>query len=200
MTLRKRRLRILRLTFLPIVFVAVFVRPDRWSVFSATAFHVELWGYLFLLAGLMMRIWSIFYIGDRKSKKLVTDGPYSLCRNPLYVGTFLLSIGVGLCFENPMMLLLLLFLFIPIHFWVVLAEESHLEKLFGDAYRDYKKKTRRFWPSFKAYHSSESVQVPVHAIRRIALDTLGVLLVPQIEDLLELLHRQNIIPVLWYFP
>jgi len=66
MTLRKLRVNVLRLAFLPIIFVGLFVRPP-WSLESTTAFLVELGGFAFLLAGLTVRIWCTFYIGGRKS-------------------------------------------------------------------------------------------------------------------------------------
>ena len=40
----------------------------------------------------------------------------------------------------------------------------------------------------------------VRSIRRIAVDTVGILLLPEVEDLLELLHEQGVIPVLWHLP
>ena len=83
MTLRKLRINLLRLVFIPIIFIAVFVRPG-WSLESVTGFVMELGGYIFLLGGLVIRIWCTFYIGNRKSKELITEGPYSICRNPLY--------------------------------------------------------------------------------------------------------------------
>lgn len=199
MKLRKLRIDLLKLLFVPILFVVVFVRPS-WSLDSYRAFFVEFLGYLFLLSGLTVRIWCIFYIGGRKTRELITEGPYSICRNPLYVGTFLLSIGVGLCFENLLMLLLVPAVIIPVHFLTVIMEESHLRERFGTAYLEYQKRVPRFWPRFSAYHSPEYVEVNVKAVRRIALDTIGVLLLPQVEDFLELLHEHNILPVLWHFP
>lgn len=45
-----------------------------------------------------------------------------------------------------------------------------------------------------------TVLVSVRAIRRIAMDTVGVLLIPEIEDFLEVLHINGILPILWHFP
>jgi len=196
---RKLRINLLRLVFIPIVFVAVFVRPS-WSLASYTSFLMELGGYLFLLAGLTIRIWSIFYIGSRKSKEIITTGPYSLCRNPLYIGTFLLAIGAGLCFENVLMILLISAIIIPVHIITTRMEEAHLEAKFGQPYQEYKQRIPRFWPRFSSYNSPDTIEVNVKSIRRIALDTVAVLLLPGIEDLLELLHYHGIIPVLWHFP
>jgi protein-S-isoprenylcysteine O-methyltransferase Ste14 len=199
MQIRKLRVLLLRIAFIPILFVALFVRP-RWSLESNTAFIMELAGYTFLLAGLIVRIWCIFYIGGRKSQELITEGPYSICRNPLYLGTFLLTTGAGLCFENIPMLLLILIVILPAHFLAAHMEESHLEKIFGEEYRSYRERVPRFWPRFSNYRSPDILQVPVRAIRRIGIDTIGVLLLPEIEDLLELLHEHGVLPVLWHFP
>ena len=199
MSVRKLRIMALRLSFLPVIAVALFVRPS-WGIESSTSFWIEFAGYIFLLSGLAIRMWSIFYIGGRKSGELVTVGPYSLCRNPLYVGTLLVGIGVGLCFENIPMLACILFLVVPIHMLVVIREERHLAGLFPQQFPAYMQRVRRFWPGFKNFRSDKEIVVSVHAIRRVMIDTLGILLVPQIEDLLELLHEQGILPVLWQFP
>jgi len=191
---------LLRSAFIPVVFVAVFVKPLWLPEVSVSAFIMEFAGYLFLLVGLMVRIWCIFYIGSRKSKELITEGPYSICRNPLYVGTFLLTVGVGLSFENLLMVLLALVIVVPMHFITVKMEETNLENIFGEEYRTYKRKTQRFWPKFSNYTSAETLSVNVHSIRRIFFDTAGVLLLPWAEDMLELLHAHGIIPVLWHFP
>ena len=193
------RINFLRSIFIPIVFVIVFVRPSL-PLESVTAFFVEFGGYLFLLAGLLIRIWCAFYIGNQKSKEIITTGPYSICRNPLYVGTFLLAIGVGLCFENLLLLLLVPAIFFPVHILTVRIEEAKLESKFGQQYLMYKQKVPRFWPRFSNYNSPDMIEVNVRSIRRIATDTVGVLLLPGLEDFLEVLHEHGIIPVLWHFP
>lgn len=199
MTLRKLRTNLLRLVFIPVVFIAIFVRP-AWSLESITAFIMEFGGYIFLLLGLGVRIWCIFYIGSRKSKELVTEGPYSICRNPLYIGSFLLAVGVGFCFENLLILFLVPVIIVPVHIVVARMEEANLESKFGEPYRLYKQKVPMFRPRFSNYKSSDMIKVNVHSIRRIAMDTMGILLLPEVEDLLELLHEHGIIPVLWHFP
>jgi len=199
MSPRKLRIRLLRIAFVPIVFIAIFVRPD-WALESSMAFIMEASGFIFLLAGLLIRIWCTFYIGGQKSKELITNGPYSLCRNPLYIGTFILAIGVGLSFENLIMLALVPAIILPVHMIVIRMEETHLERIFSEQYRMYRQKVPRFWPNLSNYNSPDPLTVNVNAIRRITMDTVGILLLPWIEDLLEVLHHNEVIPVLWYFP
>ena len=197
--MRKLRISFLRLCFLPLIVLAVFVRPS-WTVESSAAFYIEFAGYLLLLAGLTIRIWCTFYIAGLKSKQLVTQGPYSISRNPLYIGTFLLAIGAGLCFENLLMLGFCGVIIVPVHAIVARREEAHLGARFGEQYQVYEKRVPRYWPRFSNYESPSSVMVSIRAIRRIAVDTVGVLLIPEIEDLLEMLHHEGVLPVLWHFP
>ena len=189
----------LQLVFIPVVLAAIFTRP-RWSAESYVAFIMEASGFLFLLVGLIIRIWCVFYIGGKKSKEIITTGPYSLCRNPLYMGTFILAIGVGLSFENLLMFALVPVIILPVHLVAIRAEETRLEEAFGEQYRLYKQKVPRLWPSFSNYSSPDSIDINVRAIWRITGNTVAVLLLPWIEDLLEVLHHHGIVPVLWYFP
>jgi hypothetical protein len=112
----------------------------------------------------------------------------------------MLAIGVGLTFENLLLLLLVPLIIVPVHLIVVRLEESRLEEVFGEQFCAYKQKTPRFWPRFSSYNSPDRLNVDVRAIWRITGNTVGVLLLPWIEDLLEVLHHHGVIPVLWHFP
>ncbi len=199
MDIYEARVPILRLSGILFIFLAVFVRP-AWHTESTAAFAVELAGYVFLIAGLMIRMWSALYLGGRKSQQLVTEGPYSICRNPLYLGTLLLIIGAGLCFENVLMLAAMVIVFVPVHLIAVRWEERRLEARFPVEYALYKKTVPRFLPVFRNYKPKEELMVPFRSVRRVMVDTVGVLLLPEIEDLLEVLHARGVIPVLWHFP
>jgi protein-S-isoprenylcysteine O-methyltransferase Ste14 len=75
---------------------------------------------------------------------LVTTGIHGRSRNPIYLGLFLLYAGIGVAAHSPWILILLLPLALVIRYGVVAREESYLERLFGDAYRDYKARVRRW--------------------------------------------------------
>lgn len=199
MAVRQFRIRLLQLGFVPIVFLVVFVRP-HWELESTFAYVLELTGYVVLLAGLGIRVWAILFIGGRKSQTIVTDGPYSLCRNPLYLGTVLLAFGVGLCFENVLVLIAAVAIVLPVHYAAARLEERHLLAKFPADYSAYLERTSRFWPRWRSYSSPTNVSVSTRAIRRVMVDTFAVLMIPQIEDALELLHAHHLIPVVWYFP
>lgn len=81
----------------------------------------------------------------RKNHTLVTSGPYRWVRHPLYTTGFLSYIGFILLSENAfiavMVLIGMVFLRIRLP-----KEEAHLIERFGDAYRDYMRRTGTFLP------------------------------------------------------
>jgi protein-S-isoprenylcysteine O-methyltransferase Ste14 len=77
-------------------------------------------------------------------RALVTTGIHGFSRNPIYVGMFLLYAGIGMAARSPWVLVLALPLVVILRYGVVAREEAYLERRFGDAYRDYKTRVRRW--------------------------------------------------------
>lgn len=77
-------------------------------------------------------------------RALVTTGIHGLSRNPIYVGLFLIYAGIGLAARSPWVLVLAVPVAITMRYGVVAREEAYLDRRFGDAYRDYKARVRRW--------------------------------------------------------
>jgi protein-S-isoprenylcysteine O-methyltransferase Ste14 len=77
-------------------------------------------------------------------RALVTTGIHGWSRNPIYVGMLLVYAGIGVAARSPWVLLLALPLFVILRYGVVAREEAYLERRFGDGYRDYKARVRRW--------------------------------------------------------
>ena len=75
-----------------------------------------------------------------KATALVTSGIYSRIRNPIYISGMIFLIGVVLIVERPKLLAILLVL-IPVQIVRARREAVVLEAKFGDAYREYRKRT-----------------------------------------------------------
>ena len=75
---------------------------------------------------------------------LVTDGLYARSRNPIYIALNLLYLGIAIATGSAWMLVLLLPLLLVLQFGVILREEAYLEEKFGQSYRDYRKRVRRW--------------------------------------------------------
>jgi protein-S-isoprenylcysteine O-methyltransferase Ste14 len=78
------------------------------------------------------------------TRALVTSGIHGYTRNPIYLGMFLVYAGIGLVVRSPWILILMLPLALAIRYAVVAREEAFLERRFGEAYRDYKTRVRRW--------------------------------------------------------
>jgi protein-S-isoprenylcysteine O-methyltransferase Ste14 len=80
----------------------------------------------------------------KPTRALVTTGIHGWTRNPIYLGMFLVYGAIGVAARSPWTLILTLPLAITIRYGVVAREETYLERRFGDAYRDYKARVRRW--------------------------------------------------------
>lgn len=81
---------------------------------------------------------------NEPTRALVMSGVHGWTRNPIYLGMFLVYGGIGVVARSPWVLILTLPLAITIRYGVVAREEAYLERRFGDAYRDYKARVRRW--------------------------------------------------------
>jgi protein-S-isoprenylcysteine O-methyltransferase Ste14 len=75
---------------------------------------------------------------------IVDRGPYRFTRNPIYLGMFLGLVGLAMAFDNLWLLMMLLPFALAIRYGVVAREEAYLERKFGDVYRGYRSRVRRW--------------------------------------------------------
>ena len=92
--------------------------------------------------GLLLRACAAGHL--RKHQQLATSGPYAFTRNPLYLGTTLVYLGLGVAAGSLWAIGLVVPLMWVINVGVVAREERYLERKFGDAYRAYKARVRRW--------------------------------------------------------
>ncbi len=74
----------------------------------------------------------------------MTTGIHGWTRNPIYRGLFLFYGGIALVARSPWMLIFLLPVAVTMRYGVVAREEAYLERRFGDTYRNYKARVRRW--------------------------------------------------------
>jgi protein-S-isoprenylcysteine O-methyltransferase Ste14 len=75
---------------------------------------------------------------------IVETGPYRFTRNPIYLGMFLGLAGLAIAFDNLWLLATLVPFALVIRFGVVAREEAYLVRKFGDVYRHYRARVRRW--------------------------------------------------------
>ena len=110
---------------------------------SLAAICLWLVGFALLFAG-RFRMGASFRIGSPKEETdLQTGGLFRLSRNPMYLGVFSTLIAASLYTLNPVVIAIAVFV-AAVHHRIVLAEEEFLGRVFGEKYRDYSKRVRRY--------------------------------------------------------
>jgi protein-S-isoprenylcysteine O-methyltransferase Ste14 len=80
----------------------------------------------------------------RPTTTVVQTSSYRFSRNPLYVGLTVVFIGMGLIANTAWVFVILIPLSIAMHIGVILREEDYLERKFGEPYRRYRERVRRY--------------------------------------------------------
>jgi protein-S-isoprenylcysteine O-methyltransferase Ste14 len=140
----------------PLLYLAAFlvvlllrwIRP--WPILPP---HLVPWvGIGLLLAGLAIGIPGRLALRSagtsvkptQPTTAIVMQGPYRFTRNPLYVGLTCFFVGLTLAFDTGWGFVVLVPLLVVMHFGVVRREESYLERKFGEEYRQYRGRVRRY--------------------------------------------------------
>lgn len=118
---------------------------------------IEALGLAAIAVCIFGRGWCSLYIGGRKKTELVTTGPYSMSRNPLYVFSFIGAFGVGAQTGSLLMGLLFSVLCWLVFRSVVLREEAMLAERFGRAFGRYVNTVPRFRPTWFRWRDEETL-------------------------------------------
>jgi protein-S-isoprenylcysteine O-methyltransferase Ste14 len=81
---------------------------------------------------------------NQPTTTIVESGPYRFTRNPIYIGMFLGLIGLAIAFNTIWLLLMMVPFALVIRYGVVAREEAYLDRKFGDVYRGYRARVRRW--------------------------------------------------------
>jgi protein-S-isoprenylcysteine O-methyltransferase Ste14 len=157
-------------------------------------------GWFLFMVGAGWRWWATIYIGGRKHWMIVTDGPYSVCRNPLYVGTLFMSLAVVFFLESFTLglgLILMSGYYLSI---TVLTEEQMLREKFGQPFDEYCQRVPRFWPRFRLLQTPQKLIVSVRGLWSEAMRTSRWLWLPVLCELVSYLRAEAWWPRLFHLP
>lgn len=114
------------------------------------------------VSGWLLRVWASSYVGpstvhstELGGERLVTSGPYSYVRNPLYDGSVMMSLGFVPLLSVECSIFLIVANVALIYF-LVRAEESYLKERYGEVYERYRLNVPAFLPSLKRYRGESS--------------------------------------------
>jgi len=104
-------------------------------------------GWPFLLCGSLLAVWAVMAFKAMDFSQptgIIVSGPYQFSRNPMYVAWTMLYVGIAMLMNTWWLLILLPAVMAFTHYIVVRQEEQKLEQKFGEEYREYMGRVRRY--------------------------------------------------------
>ncbi|WP_299414567.1 isoprenylcysteine carboxylmethyltransferase family protein [uncultured Sulfitobacter sp.] len=190
---QKRRINTLRAVMLVMIPLILFTRPGL-SLNGALMEAIESVGILLVIGGVLGRFWSILYIGSRKNALIMQDGPYSICRHPLYLFSTLSAFGFGLMLGSLLLTTTMTLLVFYILNDIAGKEEQFLRSEFGPSYAAYAATTPRIIPKLSLFSSPATVSFDTGTLRRNFFDALVFLSLIPIGEITEHFKDNGALP------
>ncbi|MBK1698365.1 methyltransferase family protein [Rhodovibrio salinarum] len=179
---------------------AFLASVPAWTAEGPSEQTIEIAGFAVIALAVLGRTWCTLYIGGRKKRTLVTEGPYSLSRNPLYVFSVMGAFGIGATSGSIVMGALLAAAAAAILDIVIRREEAYLTEHFPVAYLEYMRSVPRWLSPDAHWHDAETVEVRPRLLLITLRDASLMLLALPVAEGIEALHRLGYLPVLLHLP
>lgn len=174
---------------------ALFAR-SRWEAYPLIEGLFFLTGAALVAFATVGRLWCSLYICGYKTNRLITEGPYSLSRNPLYVLSLIGAIGVGLTTETLTVPALIAIAFGIYYPSVIRSEENILRARHPEEFDRYCAEVPRFWPApFKSLRETELYPVKPRAFRKAMGSAVWFVIMMGVLELAESLREGGILPI-----
>lgn len=151
------RLRLTLLWYLLLIVAAALTQPATLPAVLQALLDAS--ALLLVAAAVLGRIWCSVFIAGRKDAQLIVDGPYAICRHPLYVLSMLGGAGLGLATHSATLTIATLLLLGGLFRRAAIAEEALLAGRHPAAFAAYAAEAPRFWPRFERYRIPASIEV-----------------------------------------
>jgi protein-S-isoprenylcysteine O-methyltransferase Ste14 len=186
-----------------VLFIVIFFAkaPDRrYPLYEL----VEIIGYFLVTLAILGRTWCILYLAGHKNTALIQDGPFSVCRNPSYIFSFIGLVGV-LTGSHYLVLLVIALFYRAYYFFVIRIEEERLSGLFKEEFTRYCSRVHRFLPDPRKYWSRDVVEINSYLVLREIIRSgffMWALLLLKILEYLKTIevNGKALIPALWNIP
>jgi len=169
-----------------------------WETNNETlSFSLFFVGIILVAIASLGRMWCSLYIAGYKNNTLVTQGPYSLCRNPLYFFSMIGLVGIGCATETftfPIVFLICFSIYYPL---VIASEEKRLWQLFGVEFDEYVKRIPAFFPKLSNFEEPETYSVKPAVYRKHIFDAMWFIWIVGILEVMEGLKEIGLMSYWW---
>jgi protein-S-isoprenylcysteine O-methyltransferase Ste14 len=185
---------------------AVVLSAPVWSLAPILRTALVALGWAAFLLGASWRFWATLYVGGRKvggrrENVLTVEGPYSVVRNPLYVGSFLIGLSAALLLQSATVALAVALCALHYVLVTVPAEERFLRREVGaELFDAYCARTPRYVPNFSLYRTAPEIPLYVKAVRNEARRMLRMLAMPILLTLLGAARHADAWPAWFRLP
>lgn len=183
-------------------FVVLLFTDSVWQNTAGSGMDqtIESIGLVLMAITIVGRTWCSLYIGGRKKQLIVEDGPYSICRNPLYVFSFIGAAGAGAQFGAISTAALVCAFTIVVFVVVTHKEEQFLRDKFGRVYEAYCERVPRFIPNFRLWRPVSTLEIQTSLVTRTFLDACLFLAAYPVAEAIEWLQDAHYLPVYFLLP
>jgi protein-S-isoprenylcysteine O-methyltransferase Ste14 len=129
---------------------------------AAAGLAAQAAGFALVAAGTLWRMWASVFVAGRKDVELVDAGPYARCRHPLYFGSLVAAIGLGLSTRSLALAIAVPLSMAALAGFAMRREESFLADRFGPQWEEYRRRVPALWP--------RGGRIPATARRDVAVD------------------------------
>jgi protein-S-isoprenylcysteine O-methyltransferase Ste14 len=140
------------------------------------------------------RLWCALYISGYKDNVLITLGPYSMCRNPLYFFSLAGAIGVGLATGTVLVPVVISALFAVYYPSVIKSEEARLARIHQGDFDLYRERTRAFFPKLNDFKEPDEYVVKPIIFRKNMMDAIWFILLVALLSFTSALHQSGVLP------
>ncbi len=187
------------LVYAPVLVAALVCKPGL-ALAPPWLFVWEGCAWGLLCAGIFFRLSGIIFVGGRKGKSLVMDGPYSVSRNPIYLGSLCIGISASLFLHSLTLLGATMVMSVMYAALVIRAEELQLSEAFPEEWKGYASSVARVFPRRLWTHEAPSREVDLRALKNEAFRSAAALFIPWLAALLTHVRGQEWWPRLWTLP
>ena len=181
--------------FAVILLIVIILSSSAWESISFVSNLFFLIGCILVGIASLGRLWCSLYIGGYKNTTLVTTGPYSISRNPLYFFSMIGGAGVGLAAETLLIPVIIVLLFLVYYPGVIRSEERRLLSLHGERFEAYRRNTPAFFPKLSLLQESETYTVNPRIFKRNIFRALWFIWLIGIIEIIEAFHETGLLPM-----
>ena len=184
---------------LVLVMAVALCTATQWKPASLGRLLIEDVGLVLIAVAVIGRAWCSLYIGGRKAAELVTTGPYSISRNPLYLFSFVGASGVGAQSGSLTLSAILVLAAMAIFLPLIAREEMFLAHTMPQ-FDTYRRSTPKLWPRPSLWCSPHQITIQPALFLRTLFDGLPFVLAWPVFDVIEAFQRSGLLPVIARFP